>query len=187
MILAVGTQMALPPKLARPSASVPSPVRLMTHLGQFRAGLGAVLLFFPGLAACLVASRPLERDPRRIIRLLGVRQLSQALVTDDRPSAAVLFFGAEIDVAHAASMVTLALCSRRWRRAALVDAVIASLFALAGAVAARTERANAQAGASVCSERRADRLVRRLVPERLVPDRSVRSRGPESPQGGTHA
>ena len=187
MILAASTPVGLPPKLPRSSASAHAPARLVAHVGQGRAGLGAVLLFFPGLTDWLVASRPLQRGPRRIIRLLGIRQLSQALVTGDRPSVAVLFLGAEIDVAHAASMVALALCSRRWRRAALVDALIASLFALAGAAAARTERAATQPRASTAAERRADRLARRLVPKRLAPDRGVPNAGPESPRGGALA
>jgi hypothetical protein len=169
---------------------VHAPVRLVTHLNGCRGGLGAVLLFFPGLVVCLLASPPLERGSRRIIRLLGIRQLSQALVTGNRASVAVI--GAEVDVAHAASMMTLALCSRRWRSAALVDAVIASLFALAGAAVARAEPPTAQDGTSTSAERRAARSARRFVPERLVPDpgvpdRSLRSAGPESPQGGSHA
>ena len=165
-------------------------MRLVTHLNRCRAGLGAVLLFFPALVVCLLAGPPLERGSRRIIRLLGIRQLSQALVTGNRASVAVI--GAEVDVAHAASIMTLALCSRRWRRAALVDAVIASLFALAGAAIARTEPPTAQDRTSTSAARRAACSTRRFVPERLVrdpdvPDHSMRSGGPESPQGGSHA
>jgi len=162
MILAIGSQMALPRKLARRFAAVHIPARLVTHLGQSRAGIGAVLLFFPGLIVGLVASRPLGRGPRRIIRLLGARQLSQALVTGSRPSVAALLLGAEVDVAHAASMVILALCSRRWRRAALVDAVIASLFAAVGAAAARHRGRPRQAEARWSAMR--DRVSCRLVP-----------------------
>jgi len=179
MIRAIGSQMALPSKLARPFASVHIPARLVTHLGQCRGGLGAVLLLFPGLTAGLVANRPLGRGPRRIVRLLAVRQLSQALVTGTQSSAAVLILGAEVDVTHAASMVTLALWSRRWRRAALVDAVIASLFAAVGVATARHRGRPRQAEARWSAMR--DRVSCQLVPRVLL------SWADRAAQGGARA
>ena len=41
-----------------------------------------------------------------------------------------------VDVTHAASMIGLAFIDRRYRRAALADASVAVVFALAGLVAA---------------------------------------------------
>ena len=134
----------------------------MRHLGRCRAGLGALHLCFPGLGASLLVRQPLGHGPRRIVRLLGLRQLSQALLTGNRPSVAVLFLGAEVDVAHAASMAALALCSSRWRRAALVDAAIATTFAAFGAAAARHRGRPRQAEARWSAMR--DRVSCRLVP-----------------------
>jgi hypothetical protein len=91
--------------------------------------------------------------------------------------------GAAVDAAHAASMVTLALCSRRWRRAALTDAMIASLFALAGAAAARSGgRPTAQTPWSARRDRWAERVATRLVPDRLL-----RGARPDQSQGDPHA
>jgi hypothetical protein len=95
----------------------------------------------------------------------------------------VLLLGAEVDAAHAASMVALALCSRRWRRAAVVDAMIASLFALAGAAAARSgDRPAAQNPWCAVRDRWAERVAARLVPDRLL-----RGARPDESQGDSHA
>ena len=151
--------------------------------GQLRAGLGAAQALFPGLASRLLVIQPLDRGSRGVIRVLGIRQVGQALVTGTQPSAAVLLLGAEVDAAHAASMITLALCSRRWRRAALADAMIASLFAQAGAAAARAGgRRTAQTPWSARRDRWAERVATRLVPERLL-----RGARPDESQGVPHA
>ena len=151
------------PVLAR--AREPSVARF----GQFRAGLGTAQALFPGLASRLLVVRPLDRCSRGVVRALGIRQLCQAIVTGAEPSAAVLLLGAEVDAAHAASMVALALCSRRWRRAALADAMIASLFVLAGAAAARSrDRPVAQARWCALRDRWAEHMAARLVPDRLL-------------------
>jgi hypothetical protein len=75
-----------------------------------------------------------------VVRILGARQLIQALVTRLRPTATVLTLGAWVDGTHAASMVALAWGHPRWRRAALTDAVTAAALAAAGAAAAKRER-----------------------------------------------
>jgi hypothetical protein len=171
------------PMLARSSVLAQARKPPVVRLGQLRAGLGAAQVLFPGLASRLLAVRPLDRGSRGVIRVLGIRQLSQALVTGTQPSAAVLLVGAEVDAAHAASMITLALCSRRWRRAALVDAMIASLFALAGAAAARSGgRPAAQTRRSARRDRWAERVATRLVPDRLL-----RGAGPDESPGDPHA
>ena len=66
------------------------------------------------------------------MRLLGARQVAQAVLTGTRPSHAVLVLGAGVDALHASSMVILALFDRRLRRAALADAFVALGFAWAG-------------------------------------------------------
>jgi hypothetical protein len=155
----------------------------VARFGQLRAGLGAAQVLYPGVASRLLVIQPLDRCSRRVIRVLGIRQLCQALVTGTQPSAAVLLLGAEVDGAHAASMVALALSSRRWRRAALAEAMIASLFALAGAATARWGGSPA-AQTRWCALRDgwAERVAARLVPERLLRG----ARAGES-QGDPHA
>jgi hypothetical protein len=171
------------PVLARSPVLAQAREPLMARFGQLRAGLGAAQVLFPGLASRPLVIQPLDRGSRGVIRVLGIRQLSQALVTGTQPSAAVLLLGAEVDAAHAASMVTLALCSRRWRRAAVVDAMIATLFALVGAAAARSGgRPAALTPWSARRDRWADRVA-----TRLVPDRHLRGARPEQSQGDPHA
>jgi len=108
-----------------------------TRLSQVRAGLGLVQLFAPGLAGRQLMGQPFERHARIVVRTLGIRQLAQAVVTVAAPDTVVLSLGVGVDAAHAATMLALALFSRRWRRAALVDAVIAATLASMGAAAAR--------------------------------------------------
>jgi hypothetical protein len=54
-----------------------------------------------------------------------------------QPTSAVLALGAEVDAAHAASMVVLGLLSGRWRVPALLDALLAASLASAGLACAR--------------------------------------------------
>ena len=162
-----------------------APPRRLTArpLSQLRAVLGVAHLLFPGLAAQLLVRRPLGDRARRVIRVLGARQLAQALATGEEPTVAVLLLGAEVDVAHAASMVALALFCRRWRRAGLADALVATGLASVGAAAARAGgRPATRVGLRALPDRCAERLTRRLVPDRLSPG----ARAGE-PRGGHHA
>lgn len=63
-----------------------------------------------------------------VMRVLGARHATQALLLSQAGRSWHLC-GALVDLAHAASMVGLACGSRRWRRAAGVDAALASVFA----------------------------------------------------------
>jgi hypothetical protein len=167
------------PMLARSPVLAQAGAPPVARFGQLRAGLGVAQVLFPGPASRLLVIQPLDRCSRGVIRVLGMRQLCQALVTRTQPSVAVLLLGAEVDAAHAVSMVTLALCSRRWRRAALADAMFASLFALAGAAAARSGgRPAAQTPWSARQDRWAERVATRLVPDRLL-----RGARPDESQG----
>jgi len=157
------------PMLAGSPVLAPAPEAMLVRVDQLRAGVGAAQVLFPGLASRLLAIQPLDPCSRGVTRVLGIRQLSQALLTGTQPGAAVLWLGAEVDAAHAASMVTLALCSRRWRRAALADAMIATLFALAGATAARS--VGCPAALTPWSARRSrwtERVATRMVPGCLL-------------------
>ncbi len=73
-----------------------------------------------------------------MVRVLGARQVLQAVVTGLAPTPSVLWLGAKIDATHAASMVGLAVFNRRYRRAALIDAAIAAAFTLVGSALAHT-------------------------------------------------
>lgn len=64
-----------------------------------------------------------------IFRVLGARQVLQACVTAVTGWSAL---GAVVDLAHLTSMVPVAVLSRRWRRAALVQVTVAGVFLVAG-------------------------------------------------------
>ena len=98
-----------------------------------RGAYGAVLLCAPGPLTSAAAGRPASTGARATARVLGARQLLQAAVTGAGASPAVLALGAVTDLVHAASMLGLALAGRRWRRAALLDAALATALAAAGA------------------------------------------------------
>ncbi len=74
------------------------------------------------------------------MRVLGGRQLVQAVGTGADPTATVLAVGVSVDVLHGLTMVVLALVDRHRRRVALGDALIAAAFAWAGVVLAAGER-----------------------------------------------
>lgn len=77
-----------------------------------------------------------------------------------RPPPAVLVLGAEADAAHAASMAALGLLSRRWRRAALTDALIAATLTVVGIALARADPGEpAASGWRSVRNRYADRLT----------------------------
>lgn len=69
-----------------------------------------------------------DRAAERVARVLGVRQLLQAAFIDQRRAA----IGSGVDVAHAATMVFLAVADRRRRRLAVGSAALASVFAVVG-------------------------------------------------------
>jgi ABC-type Fe3+ transport system permease subunit len=103
---------------------VGSMIRTPSRLSQLRTVLGIVDLIFPGTVLGLARTQAMDRRSRKVVQILGVRQLVQAAVTGSRPTGTVLVRGALVDAGHAVSMAALALLNRRWRRAALVDAAI---------------------------------------------------------------
>ncbi len=78
-----------------------------------------------------------DRLTRAVTRVLGSRHLIQAILTAGTPSAPTLTRGVQVDLAHVASMLGLAVLDQRRRRAGLVDAAAAGAFAVAGVVLAR--------------------------------------------------
>ena len=98
-----------------------------------RACYGGVLLVAPGPVIRWCTGRPADPRTRAVARVLGARHLLQAAVTTKTgPSAESLGIGAAIDITHAASMAGLAVADRRVRRATLTDALIETVFAVAG-------------------------------------------------------
>jgi hypothetical protein len=141
--------------------------RMMRLLSPTRAAIGAARLVFPVLSLPGINTVGLGTEGRRVVRVLGVRQVAQAALTGRSPTRAVLWLGAEADVAHAASMVGLAICSRRYRRAALGDATVAGALAAAGAWAALHSPAESIAShtsVGVWRDRMAERLADLAVP-----------------------
>lgn len=78
----------------------------------------------------LVASRYLP-VPRNVVLALGFRHLVQGAVAMRRPDGIVARWGWTADAAHSVSMFGLAAVSRRWRVAALANAVVAAGWARA--------------------------------------------------------
>ena len=135
-------------------------------LSPVRAGVGIARLAFPHTLIPGLAAGPLSNRGRRVVRVLGARQVAQAVITGRAPTRAVLLLGAEVDIAHAASMIGLAVFERRYRRAALGDAAIAAAFAAAGAAAARTRppQPTGTPGLAGWRDQWAERVARHLVP-----------------------
>jgi hypothetical protein len=82
-----------------------------------RASLGTAYLRSSALRR--LGTREADGSPAasKVITILGVRHLIQALITSARPSETVIKVGSGVDAAHAASMVILGLLSLRWRGA----------------------------------------------------------------------
>jgi hypothetical protein len=102
-------------------------------MNRWRTAYAALLLICPSLVARRSARTSPDRRTRRVMRLLGVRHLVQAILESRHASPVVMAIGAGVDVLHAASMVIFASTDRRHRRLALIDAGVASSLALAGA------------------------------------------------------
>ncbi len=97
-----------------------------------RAGWGAALLLTPELLLRIGGRPPAPAAAIAVARVLGARQLLQAVVTTAAPTARVARLSAATDTLHAGTDAWLAAVSRRWRRIALIDTAIAGGLAAAG-------------------------------------------------------
>ncbi len=97
-----------------------------------RAVWGGVLLGAPGSVLSLTTgSDPAFLGTARVVlRVLGARQIVQAAVEARWPRRGVLALAATVDGLHAASGLALAAADPGWRRSALLDAAVATGFAL---------------------------------------------------------
>ena len=105
-----------------------------------RACYGAVLLCAPGAVIGRCTGQPASPRARTVARVLGSRHVIQAAVTAGAPNALVLRVGAQVDVAHAASMFALGAVIRPVRRAPLADGLVAFVFSVLGAASAASRR-----------------------------------------------
>lgn len=94
-----------------------------------RAAWGGVLLLVPEKVLGMAGHAPASAVVT--VRVLGLRQVLQSAVTAVAPTGVAASLGAAVDAMHAGSDVGFAAVSRRWRRVALADAVIATTFAVA--------------------------------------------------------
>jgi hypothetical protein len=97
-----------------------------------RAGWAAVLLLAPERVLAIGGQPSIPAAAVVVARVLGARQLLQSALTAAAPTGPLLSVGAAVDAVHAGTDVGLAAVSPRWRRIALIDAVIAATFAGSG-------------------------------------------------------
>jgi len=98
-----------------------------------RLAHGVVLLIAPNRMSRALTGVQLDGRARAAARLLGVREVSQALLTARCGSVAVRRIGRAVDALHAVSMIGLAVVSPRRRRLALASSAVATLFMVGGA------------------------------------------------------
>ena len=97
-----------------------------------RAGWACVLLLATDRLLRIGGRPPAPPAAVALARILGTRQLVQAAVTAGKSTASVAGVSTAVDAVHAGTDLGLAAASRRWRRVALIDAVIAAGLAASG-------------------------------------------------------
>jgi hypothetical protein len=124
-----------------------------------RAAWGAALLVTPRQVLGRVHHLRVDRASVRVARVLGARQLGQALLSGVDPSPEVLAMGVWVDGVHAATAVGLAVVDRHRARAGLTDAAIAGAYAVLGYRDLVTARATPPSH----QQRRRDELARAVL------------------------
>ena len=77
-----------------------------------RAGWGLACLLAPVSVGRALGLRADDRRAHLLLRLLGARDLGQAVLAGAAPPPALLRLGADVDALHALSMYALAAVSR---------------------------------------------------------------------------
>ncbi|MGH3765027.1 MAG: hypothetical protein ACRDS0_20865 [Pseudonocardiaceae bacterium] len=152
----------------------------MNRFAAVRAGYGTLLLTVPDPVIRLYTGHRADPLTRAVTRVLGARHLIQGMLTGGAPGALVLALGVEVDLAHVASMLGLAALDRRRRRAGLIDAAAAGVFAVAGAILvwrtpATPHRGTGTRGVLTCLPRTvagwtAQRTLPDVISRRLIGD-----------------
>jgi len=123
-----------------------------------RGAWGTALLLAPRPVLEHVHHVRVDRPSLVVARVLGARQLAQAVLSGADPSPEVLAMGVWVDGAHAATALGLAVADRQRARAGLADAALAALWAVLG------YRDLATAGPTPSShEHRRDELARAVL------------------------
>jgi hypothetical protein len=97
-----------------------------------RGAWGTALLLAPRQMLEHVHHLHIDRPSLVVARMLGARQLAQAVLSGADPSPDVLALGVWVDAAHAATALGLAVADRQRARAGLTDAAVAALWAALG-------------------------------------------------------
>ena len=106
--------------------------RQVRPIEVLRAAWGTALLVAPRAVMTDVHHVTVDTRSLVVARVLGARQVTQAVLSGVSPSPEVLATGVWVDTAHAATAVGLALADRSRARAGLTDAAVAAAWALAG-------------------------------------------------------
>lgn len=104
----------------------------MSRLAAIRAAWGAALALAPGSVLRAVGAGRIDARTRRVTRVLGARELIQAMLASRCRSRRSSLAGAAVDGTHAASMLVLAVWHPAYRRPAAASALTAATFATAG-------------------------------------------------------
>ena len=123
-----------------------------------RGAWGAVLLVAPRQVLGHVHHLRIDRPSVAVARVLGARQLAQAVLSGVDPSPEVLAMGVWVDAVHAATAVGLAVVDRHRARAGLTDAAVAGLWGVLGYRDLVTNRATPWS-----HQRRRDELARLVL------------------------
>lgn len=97
-----------------------------------RGAWGLAGLVVPRRVLASAGGDPDDQTSRVVMRVLGVRQVGQAVLSGVSPSPAVLALGVWVDSVHALTALGLAVFRRPYAAPALVDAAIASAWAAFG-------------------------------------------------------
>lgn len=101
----------------------------LRYLEFLRAGWGAALLAAPRTVLTAIRGVHIDRPAIVVTRILGARQLVQAVSSGVRPSPEILAAGVWVDAVHALTAFGLALADRRRARIGVADGLVAALWA----------------------------------------------------------
>ena len=107
-----------------------------------RAVFGLSYLIAPKLVTRLATNGSVSRSEILLVRVLGIRQLGQAMLIAINPNSTTMRRCVEVDGIHGITMVVLGGASRRWRRGASFEALSATMFCLDGLVRIRAMRSS---------------------------------------------